>query len=84
MTINMRHAGTKTYGPMLVGVQVLVLGGTGVGGVGGVAQGTLVKSKKSSRLGCAASRGVRCAFGPINRSSTNLMTAVWSMGMCDT
>ena len=36
-----------------------VLWVTGTGGVGGVAQGTPVKSKKSSRLGCAASRAVR-------------------------
>ena len=49
---------------------------TGVGGVGGVAQGTLVKSKNSSRFGCAASRAVKCAALPIKRFSTNLMIAV--------
>ncbi len=53
---------------------------TGVGGVGGVAQGTLLKSKKSSRSGCTASRAVRCALGPMKRFSTNLITAVWSIG----
>ena len=54
---------------------------TGAGGVGGVAQGMLVKSKKSSKLGWAASRAVRCAVLPIKRFSTNLITAVWSIGM---
>lgn len=57
---------------------------TGLGGVGGVAHGTLVKSKNSSRLGCAASRAVRCVELPINRFSTNLITAVWSIGVCET
>ena len=45
------------------GIVAQRLGVTGAGGVGGVAQGILVKSKKSSRLGCAASRAVRCAEG---------------------
>lgn len=60
---------------MLSGLQVpeVVFG---VGGVGGVAQGTPVKSKKSSRLGWAASRLVRSAEGPMKRFSTNLMIAV--------
>jgi hypothetical protein len=47
---------------MLDGVQVLrpsVELDAGTGGVGGVAQGAFEKSKKSSRLGCAASRDVR-------------------------
>src|ERR1700760_568002 len=47
---------------MLDGVQVLrpsVELVAGIGGVGGVAQGTFEKSKKSSRLGCDASREVR-------------------------
>ncbi len=57
---------------------------TGVGGVGGVAHGTVVKSKKSRRFGWAASRAVRCAAGPMNRFSTNLSIAVWSIGMCET
>ncbi len=44
------------------GVQGLypsVLEVTGAGGVGGVAHGAVVKSKKSSRFGCTASRPVR-------------------------
>src|SRR6266702_1536112 len=49
---------------------------TGLGGFGGVAHGTLVKSKNSNRLDCAASRAVRCADGPMKRFSTNLMIAV--------
>ena len=47
---------------MLDGVQVLrpsVALVAGTGGVGGVAQGVFEKSKKSRRLGCAASRDVR-------------------------
>ena len=59
-------------------------GVTGAGGVGGVAHGTLLKSKNSSRSGCAASRAVRCAELPMNRFSTNLITAVWSIGVCET
>ena len=60
------------------GVQVEpTAGGTGrLEDAGGVAHGLFAKSKKSSRLGCAASRFVRCADAPINRFSTNLMTAV--------
>jgi len=52
----------KAYGPKLSGVHgsdpkdCAVIG---AGGVGGVAHGTLLKSKKSSRSGCAASRAVR-------------------------
>ena len=49
---------------------------TGAGGVGGVAHGAPVKSKKSSKSGCAASWAVRCAELPIKRLSTNLITAV--------
>lgn len=66
----------RRYGPMLAGVQLAPPSVYGVGGLGGVAQGTLVKSKKSSRFGCAASRAVRCAELPMNRFSTNLITAV--------
>ena len=80
LEILLRH---RNYGPMLFGVQVL-LELYGVGGVGGVAQGTLVKSKKSSRLGWAASRAVRLGSPGIKRFSTNLITAVWSMGMWET
>ena len=45
-------------------VHVVPVDGTGVGGwvvlcVGGMVQGTLTKSKKSSRFGCAAARRVR-------------------------
>ena len=72
---------------MLDGVQVLTPSDSalaGVGGVGGVAQGILVKSKKSSRFGCAASLAVKCAELPIKRFSTNLMIAVWSMGVWPT
>lgn len=72
---------------MLDGVQVLrprVELVAGTGGVGGVAQGVPLKSKKSSRLGCAASREVRYFPFPMKRSSTNLMIAVWSIGTCDT
>ena len=61
---------------MLAGVQLDPPSVKGAGGLGGVAHGSLVKSKKSSRLGCAASRAVRCAELPMNRFSTNLMTAV--------
>lgn len=57
---------------------------TGAGGVGGVSHGILVKSKNSNKFGCAASRAVRWAELPINRFSTNLMIAVWSIGTCDT
>ena len=67
------------YGPRFVGVHgsdPRLSFDTGVGGVGGVSQGILLKSKKSSRFGCAASRAVRCAEGPMKRFSTNLMTAV--------
>ena len=42
------------YGPKFVGVHGLYpseVGDTGVGGVGGVAQGVVVKSKKSDRSG---------------------------------
>jgi len=61
----------------LPGVHKVLFGSVNaVGGVGGVAHGMLVKSKYSSRLGCAASRFVKCALGPINRFSTNLRTAV--------
>lgn len=59
-------------------------GDVGVGGVGGVAQGTFVKSKKSNKSGCAASRLVRCALAPMKRFSTNLMMAVWSIGIWET
>jgi len=48
----------------------------GVGGLGGVDHGTALKSKNSSRLGCAASRFVKCAEELMNRLSTNLITAV--------
>ena len=52
-------------------------GGTGIlDDVGGVAHGTALKSKKSSKSGCAASRLVKCAVGPTNRFSTNLIIAV--------
>jgi hypothetical protein len=49
---------------MVAGVHVVPVDGTGVGGwvvlcVGGMVQGTLTKSKKSSRFGCAAARRVR-------------------------
>ena len=74
-------------GAKLVGVHGLVANDpelTGVGGLGGVIHGTLLKSKNSSRFGCAASRAVRCAPFPTNRSSTNLITAVWSIGVCET
>ena len=49
-------------GAKFVGVQGVLanaLSETGTGGVGGVAHGTLLKSKKSSRFGCAASRAVK-------------------------
>src|SRR5580658_6499053 len=78
---------TGPYGPMLLGVHGLYprdSAVTGIGGVGAVAHGMFVKSKNSSRLGCAASRAVRCAVLPINRFSTNLITAVWSIGVCET
>ena len=65
----------QIYGPMLEWVQVPD-GSWGVGRLGGVAHGTPVKSTKSSKLGCAASRAVKWAEGPINRFSANLMTAV--------
>jgi hypothetical protein len=53
--------GTRAHGPMSAGVQEVVPGGSvyGAGGVGGVAHGMLVKSKNSTRSGCAASRLVR-------------------------
>lgn len=52
-------------------------GGTGtLDAAGGVFHGMLVKSKKSNKSGCAASRFVRCADAPMKRVSTNLMTAV--------
>lgn len=52
-------------------------GGTGMlDAAGGVIHGMLVKSKKSNKSGCAASRFVRCADGPMKRFSTNLMIAV--------
>jgi hypothetical protein len=57
---------------------------TGLGGEGGVDHGIFVKSKNSRRLGWAASRLVKFAELPINRFSTNLMIAVWSIGVCDT
>ena len=71
---------------MVEGVQVdPTAGGTGrLEGGGGTDHGTLMKSKKSSRLGWALSRLVRCAVGPMKRLSTNLMTAVWSMGTWET
>src|ERR1700722_550460 len=71
------------HGPRFVGVHDVVEV-NGAGGEGGVAQGTALKSKNSSRLGCAASRGVNWAELPIKRFSTNLMTAVWSIGVCET
>ena len=49
---------------------------TGVGGMGGVNQGTPVKSKNSSKSGWAASRLVKCAPELIKRFSTNFMIAV--------
>jgi hypothetical protein len=64
---------------MLVGVHGLYpseVGLTGVGGVGGVAHGVFAKSKNSSRFDCTASRAVRWVELPINRFSTNLITAV--------
>ena len=71
---------------MLPGVHVdPTAGGTGtLEGAGGVSHGMLVKSKKSKRFGCALSRLVRWAVGLMKRLSTNLMTAVWSMGTCET
>ena len=76
-----RDAGWRflPHGPMLDGVQGLYPRDeavTGAGGLGGAAQGVLLKSKNSSRSGCAASRAVRCAALPMNRFSTNLMMAV--------
>ncbi len=48
---------------------------TGVGSIGGVADGMFVKSTKSYRLlGSVARR--QMAEGPINRFSTNSMAAV--------
>jgi hypothetical protein len=66
---------------IVAGVHVAVEGASGVGGgvvlwVGGVDQGTFTKSKKSSRLGWAASRLVRYCWLLMKRSSTNLMIAV--------
>ena len=69
---------------MLLGVHVAGLGVVGAGGLGGVAHGAAVKSKKSSRLGWAASRCVKCVLLPMKRFSTNLITAVWSIGVCET
>lgn len=69
----------QPQGAKFVGVQGSYpsdCGLAGVGGVGGVDHGILVKSKKSSRSGCAASRAVRCAELPMKRFSTNLMMAV--------
>ena len=77
----------RAYGPMLAGVHVLRCKSalvTAAGGEGGVAHGVLTKSKKSKRFGCAASRAVRCAEGPMKRFSTNFMMAVWSIGICET
>jgi hypothetical protein len=68
-----------SYGAKFAGLQGLypsVCSVTGAGGDGGVAHGTLLKSKNSSRSGWAASRAVRCAELPMNRLSTNLITAV--------
>lgn len=76
-----------THGPRLAGVQgswFRDCAVTGAGGAGGVDHGTFVKSKNSRRLGCAASRGVKCAEAPMKRFSTNLITAVWSIGVCET
>ncbi len=70
------------YGPMLDAEHADAV--DGAGGVGGVAHGTALKSKNSSRFGCAASRFVRCAEELMNRLSTNLITAVWSIGVCET
>jgi hypothetical protein len=63
---------------MLAGVHVdPTEGGTGMlDAAGGIFHGMLVKSKKSNKSGCAASRLVRCTDGPMNRLSTNLMIAV--------
>jgi len=62
------------YGPMLAGWHAEIE--AGVGGAGGVDHGTALKSKNSSRFGCAASRLVKCAEGLMKRLSTNLITAV--------
>lgn len=51
--------------------------------LGGVSQGTLVKSKKSMRSDWTASRAVSVC-PPKNLVSTSLMMAVWSIGMCET
>ena len=63
---------------MSVGVHVAAdwEGSNGCGTpLGGFAQGTLLKSKKSSKSGCAASRAVKET--PFKkRVSTNLMMAV--------
>src|ERR1700721_130991 len=69
------------HGPRFVGVQDVVEV-KGAGGEGGMAQGTALKSKNSSGLGCAVSRGVKWAELPRNRFSTNLIIAVWSIGVC--
>ena len=65
---------------MLAGVHGLYpseVGLTGVGILGGgVAHGIFAKSKNSSRFDCTASRAVRWVELPINRFSTNLITAV--------
>ena len=69
----MRH---RAY--IVAGVHVdPTAGGTGMlEADGGVAHGMLVKSKKSNKSGCAASRFVKCADGPMKRFSTNLIMAV--------
>ena len=69
----------KHHGPMLSGRHGLKpsdVAVAGEGGVGGVPYGTALKSKNSSRFGCAASRFVRCAEELMKRLSTNLITAV--------
>ena len=71
--------GAEVYGPKFVGVhgsRPSDSAVTGVGGDGGADHGAPAKSKNSSKSGCAASRGVRWAKGPMNRFSTNLITAV--------
>jgi hypothetical protein len=62
------------YGPMFAGWHAEIEAGTG--GAGGVDHGTALKSKNSSRFGCAASRLVKCAEELMKRLSTNLITAV--------
>ena len=70
---------SKVSNHMLAGVHGLYpseVGLTGVGGLGGVDHGIFAKSKNSSRFDCAASRAVRLVELPMNRFSTNLITAV--------